>query len=147
MSKSDLIGRLRKAGLNLTVPRRAVMALLEKRHGEHLSAEEIHGTLSAEGVTVDLSSVYRTLNVLVSLGLVHRMDLLESHTHFGVENGEQAHLRCEMCGEVSEVYLSRDEELAQRVQEVARKRSFELIRFRVEAEGKCRRCALQLQRD
>jgi Fe2+ or Zn2+ uptake regulation protein len=147
MSEDDLTRRLREAGLNLTVSRRAVMALLQKRRSEHLSAEEIHGALSAEGVTVNLSSVYRTVNLLVSLGLVHRMDLSESHTHFGVEHGEQAHLRCEVCGEVSEVYLSRDEDLAQRLQEVVRKGSFELIRFRVEAEGRCKRCALQPQRD
>lgn len=125
----------------MTGPRRAVIALLENRRGEHLSAEEIHGTLSAEGITVDLSSVYRTVNLLVALGLVHRMDLSESHTHFGVEHGEQAHLRCEVCGEVSEVYVAGHADLARGLQGLARKRSFELTGFRVEAEGKCKRCA------
>jgi len=143
MSEDHLIGRLREAGLKLTVPRRAVMALLECRRGEHLSAEEIHDALGADGVTVDLSSVYRTVNLLVALGLVHRIDLSESHTHFGIEYGDQAHFRCEVCGKVSEVHLSGDDDLARRLQGLARKQSFDLIRLRVEAEGRCRHCALK----
>jgi Fe2+ or Zn2+ uptake regulation protein len=139
----SLIDRFRHTGVRLTAPRRAVVALLENRRGEHLSAEEVHGALSAEGVTLNLSSVYRTLNLLVALGLVHRIDLSESHAHFGVEQEKQAHLRCQVCGEVSEVYLAGHVGLARRVQALARKRGFELIRFRVEAEGTCRRCALK----
>jgi Fe2+ or Zn2+ uptake regulation protein len=143
MCDDSLSARFRQTGLKLTAPRRAVIALLENRRSGHLSAEEIHGTLSAEGVTVNLSSVYRTLNLLVALGLVHRIDLSESHAHFGVEHGEQAHFRCEVCGEVSEVYVAGHADLARRLQGLARKRSFELTRFRVEAEGKCKRCALK----
>lgn len=147
MSEDHLIGRFREAGLRLTAPRRAVIALLEDRRAEHLSAEEIHSALSAEGVTSNLSSVYRTLNLLVALGLVHRIDLSESHAHFGVEHEEQAHFRCDVCGEVGEVYLAGHAELARRLQGLARKRGFTLIRFRVEAEGKCKRCAPEVNED
>jgi len=72
---------------------------------------------------------------------VHRIDLSEPHAHFGVEQEKQAHFRCAVCGEVSEVYLAGHADLARRLQGLARKRSFELTRFRVEAEGKCKRCA------
>jgi Fe2+ or Zn2+ uptake regulation protein len=141
MSDDSLSARFRQTGLKLTAARRAVMALLENRRGEHLSAEEIHRALRAREVAVNLSSVYRTLNLLVDLGVVHRIDLSESHAHFGVEHKEQAHLRCEACGELSEVCLPGHGSLARRLQELARKQGFELTRFRVEAEGRCKRCA------
>jgi Fe2+ or Zn2+ uptake regulation protein len=141
MSDDSLSVRFRQTGLKLTAPRRAVMALLEHRRGQHLSAQEIHDALSAEGVTVNLSSVYRTLNLLMALRLVHRTALSESYSRFGIEHGEQAHLRCEVCGEASEVSLAGPIDVTRCLQELARKRGFELTRFRVEAEGKCRRCA------
>jgi Fe2+ or Zn2+ uptake regulation protein len=142
-SDDGLSVRFRQTGLRLTAARRAVIALLEDSQAEHLSAKEIHGALSAEGVTANLSSVYRILKLLVALGLVHRIDLSESHAHFGVEREKQVHLRCEVCGEVSEVYLPGHIGLVQRLQGLARKRGFELTRFRVEAEGKCKRCAFR----
>lgn len=141
MSEHRTTDELREAGLKLTAPRRAIIGLLESRRGEHLSAEEIHEAVKAEGVEVNLSSVYRNLNLLVTLGLVHRVDLSESHTHFGIEHGDQAHLRCKTCGQVSEVDLSGPAGPARRLEGLARKLGFQVTHFRVEAEGKCERCA------
>jgi len=146
MPDHRLSARFGQTGLKLTAPRREVIRLLEKKQSAHLGAEEVHAALRAQGVRINLSSVYRTLNLLVALGLVHRIDLSESHVHFGLEHGTQAHFRCEVCGEVTEVFLAGHTGLAQHLQGLARKHSFELTHSRIEAEGRCKRCASKEKR-
>ena len=141
MCDDTLSARFRQTGLKLTAPRRAVIALLENRRSGHLSAEEIHAALSAEGVTVNLSSVYRTLNLLAGLGLLHRMYLSESHAHFEIEHEEEIHLVCAVCGSVAEPRLLGRSSLKQSLEQLARQHGFKPTRFQVKVEGKCRRCA------
>ena len=80
----ELAERLRGAGVRLTRARRAVIGVLEQRHREHLSAEDIHRLSEELGEPVDLASVYRTMHLLAELGLVHRTGLEEPHAHFEI---------------------------------------------------------------
>lgn len=137
-----LAGALRAAGLRLTGARRAVIGVLEERHAEHLSAEDIHRLATASGRRLDLASVYRTMSVLADLGLVHRADLAHSHAHFEIDHGEEVHLTCTECGVTLEVADQR--ELAGSLARLAESEGFGLGRFRVEVEGTCERCRTAL---
>lgn len=141
MSEQHLTGRFRKAGLKLTSARRAVIALLEDRQPQHLSAEEVYQALRAKGVRIHLSSVYRTLNVLAGLGLMHRMFLSDSHAHFEFHHQEEVHLVCAVCGSVTEAPAPADNSLGHSLRRLAQKHGFQPTRFQVKVEGKCRRCA------
>ena len=92
--------RIRFAGLRLTLPRRAICAVLA-RHGEgFLTVQEILAGV-AEGAAgpIDPSTGHRTLNELARIGLVH-------HVHFGSQPARwhltvdhyHQHLACETCG-------------------------------------------------
>lgn len=139
MTESSLIQELRSAGLRATSARRAVIHVLEKWR-QHLSAEDIHRVLTERGVRVDLSSVYRTLTLLVNLGLVRPVAPADRHGHFEVEHEERVHFVCSRCGKVIEAQLPRRTGVERAVAALARDHRFELGRFTVEAVGECARC-------
>ncbi|HUT75928.1 MAG TPA: Fur family transcriptional regulator [Armatimonadota bacterium] len=139
MDKSRLTAELRGAGLRATAPRRAVIRVLEDA-GEHLSAEDIHRALAENGVRIDLSSVYRTLALLVRLGLVRPVGPAERHGHFEVGHEEQVHLTCACCGGVIEAALPRGAQVERAVTALARSRGFGLTEFTIEANGECAAC-------
>jgi Fur family ferric uptake transcriptional regulator len=139
MSESQLVGRLRSAGRRATAPRRAVIGVLE-RSRKHLSAEDIHRSLTAGGVRIDLSSVYRTLTLLLRLRLVRPARPSERHGHFEVGHREQVHLVCSRCGGVIETGLPRAAGIEHAVLAAARGKGFALTEFTIEAAGECRAC-------
>ena len=139
MSDLSLIETLRHTGLKATAPRKAVIRLLEERR-EHLSAEDIHRGLVAQGVRIDLSSVYRTLGLLARLGLVRPVAPAERHGHFEVEHDERVHLVCSHCGSVIEANLPRIAAVQKSVTALAQANGFALDRFTVEVTGTCVAC-------
>jgi Fur family ferric uptake transcriptional regulator len=132
---------LRAAGFRLTAPRRAVLSLLQRSGGQHLSAEDIHAALGRRGLRVDLVSVYRTLNLLVRLGVVHEASLRQTHAHYEIEHGAEVHLACVSCGKVTEARLPTRGRAAEYLARVARRRGFRLTRFGIEVEGYCAACS------
>jgi len=138
--ESTLAKRLRSAGFRLTAPRRAVLELLQDRSRRHLSAQDIHDSLRRRGLSVNRASVYRTLNLLVHLGLVHQQSLSETHAHFEIDHGGEIHLYCRSCGGVTEAQVPEGGSIEKALSRVARGEGFSMARLRIEIEGKCRRC-------
>src|ERR1700734_981203 len=83
----------------LTKGCRKVLEILE-RTSELTSAQDIHGQLRAEDDKAPgLTTVYRSLESLVSMGLVQAVDLGDGERRFEmVERGEHHHhLVCDKC--------------------------------------------------
>jgi Fur family ferric uptake transcriptional regulator len=142
MAQASLIQRLRGAGLRATAARRAVIDVLEQRR-QHLSAEDIHETLRARGVRIDLSSVYRTLTLLLRLGFVRPVAPSERHGHFEIEHDERVHFVCARCGAVIEVDLASAVQLEPALTRLAVGNDFDLANFTIEATGECATCRRQ----
>ena len=94
---------LRKAGQRLTPQRMMVLSVLTERGG-HMSAEEILAMIRQEYPYLNLSTVYRTLDLFVELGLVAQTDLGEGVRQFElVGSHPHHHLICQRCGDIIEV--------------------------------------------
>jgi len=147
MAASGLLQQLRRAGLRVTAARRAVIEVLESRRG-HLSADDVYSALCERGVPIDLSSVYRTLDLLSNLGLVRQAARSERHAHFEIDHQEQVHLTCRNCGRVIEAPLPKRQPIGKVLTGLARHRRFQISRFGIEVEGLCSRCrSRQRQRE
>lgn len=86
---------MRGGGYKATPQRMAVLqALVEE---QHQSLEEIRVRCPEVG----LVTVYRTLDLLGSLGIVRRLDLGDGARYELAENHHH-HLICESCGDISE---------------------------------------------
>jgi Fur family transcriptional regulator, ferric uptake regulator len=89
------VGKMRGRGYKATPQRMAVLrALIEE---QHQSLEEIR----ARCPEVGLVTVYRTLDLLGSLGIVRRLDLGDGSRYELAENHHH-HMICESCGDISE---------------------------------------------
>jgi Fur family transcriptional regulator, ferric uptake regulator len=98
----DLVDALRRRGVRITAPRRAVLeALVEV--GSHVTAEALHERVQAGHPDISQSSIYRTLDLLTELGIVTHVHLGHGPAEFHLADDEHSHLVCNGCGAVTEV--------------------------------------------
>ena len=87
----------------MTRQRLAVFGALA-RMGGHRTAEEIYEVVRRQYPSVNLSTIYRNLDLGVELGLVTETDLGGGIRRFElVRAGRHHHLICQQCGAVSEL--------------------------------------------
>jgi Fur family ferric uptake transcriptional regulator len=95
--------RLRGKGYRLTPQRLIILAAIEASD-EHISAEEIYAQVAARYPNVNISTVYRTLELLKKLGMVYEINLGEGRIRFHSEgSGHHHHLICQSCGTVIDI--------------------------------------------
>lgn len=103
---SRLRTTLNDRGQRLTPQRQRVLELFERiGEGSHLSAEEVHLRLVRRQERVSLATVYRTLRLLSSMGLLQELELPEGGRRFeltGDAHREHHHLLCVRCGRTEE---------------------------------------------
>jgi Fur family ferric uptake transcriptional regulator len=102
-TKEAAIIKLRQRGYRVTPQRRMVLDALAES-GEHISAEDIYTQVRAMHPRVNISTVYRTLELLKEMGLVTQTDLGEGRVryHFG-DKSRHHHLLCRRCGATAEL--------------------------------------------
>ena len=96
----DLASKLIKMGYRLTPQRMMILSAIE-RSDDHISAEEIYAQVVAKYPNVNISTVYRTLELLKRLGLVTETDLGGGRLRYHpVGKGHHHHLVCQECGAI-----------------------------------------------
>ncbi len=105
-----------------------------------LGAYDLLDVLRGDGLRSPLQ-IYRALDKLIGLGLVHRLESLNAFvvcTHCGVFRHESAAFTiCAICGRVSEV---EDSELTERLIALAAESGFRLEKSTIELRGICAAC-------
>jgi Fur family ferric uptake transcriptional regulator len=91
---------LKQKGYRLTPQRKLILDIIHSTTG-HLSADDIYGLVAEKMPGVNRSTVYRTLDLLESLGLVVKSELDNRHIyHHSNEGHQHHHLICRRCGQV-----------------------------------------------
>ncbi len=98
--EGDLLSQLSEQGYRLTPQRMLVLsAIANSEH--HISAEEIHARVVAKYPHVNISTVYRTMDLLKRLGLVTETDLGGGRVRYHpADKGHHHHLVCQECGAI-----------------------------------------------
>lgn len=93
--------KLRKRGFRLTPQREIVLSALHQID-KMASADHILDRVHEVSAAVDLSTVYRTLDLLEEFELVISSDLGEGHREYKLIGPEEPHLHlvCRECGKV-----------------------------------------------
>jgi Fur family ferric uptake transcriptional regulator len=92
---------LRSRGLRLTAQRQLVLEAVYELG--HATPDQVHAKVSATAAGVNITTVYRTLELLEKLGLVTHAHLSHGAPTFHAVGDEQhVHLVCRACGGVSE---------------------------------------------
>ena len=105
-----------------------------------LGAYDLLDILRGDGLRSPLQ-IYRALDKLIGLGLVHRLESLNAFvacTHCGEQQHQSAAFTiCDLCGKVSEV---EDPDLARRLAQMAARSGFRLEKSTIELRGTCAEC-------
>jgi Fur family ferric uptake transcriptional regulator len=137
-SPGALARRLRSLRVRVTPQRLLVLEALAAQDG-HMTAEEIMRWAAPRAAPgLNLATVYRTLELLVSLGLVAQTDLGgEAVSYELVGAAPHHHLVCERCGAVMEM----DDSLFQSLRaDVLRRYDFDTRSRHIALFGVCRDC-------
>jgi Fur family ferric uptake transcriptional regulator len=138
VSATDLKAAFRQRGLRMTPQRQLILDAVASMHG-HVSVDQVYQQVVSAFPDVNISTVYRTLEVLEELGVVR-------HTHFhdGVAQYERTdaarhhHMVCSRCGADTELELDVLQPLAD---ELKRRYGFEADLAHSAIVGVCRHCA------
>ena len=99
----DIVKKLTEKGYRLTPQRLMTISAIEQSDG-HISAEEIYVQVVAKYPHVNISTVYRTLELLKKLGLVTETDFGEGRVRYHpVGKGHHHHLVCQECGSINDL--------------------------------------------
>lgn len=109
------------------------------RLGGHLSVEELHAKMREEGSSVGHATVYRSMKLLVEVGMAKARHFGDGLTRYeAFEEGEHHdHLICTDCGHIVEFENETIETLQD---EIAEHYGFVLTHHRMELYGLCRSC-------
>lgn len=99
---NDLSARLRGSGKRLTPQREMILRAVEQLG--HATPDEVLAEVHRHSTSINISTVYRTLEVLEELGLVRHAHLSDrAPTYHSVGGHEHFHLVCRGCHRVISV--------------------------------------------
>jgi len=96
----DITSKLSDQGYRLTPQRMMILSAIENSD-DHISAEEIYAQVVTKYPYVNISTVYRTLELIKELGLVTETNLGEGRVRYHpADKGRHHHLVCQECGTI-----------------------------------------------
>lgn len=130
----ELALRLRELGLRVTPQRTRVLAAV--RTLGHATPEQICDTVPG----VDVTTVYRTLELLEQIGLVRHAHLGHGAPSYRPAEDDHIHIVCHTCGAVADADPSLVEPLAAQLLAAD---GFEVDRAHFTVFGRCQQCAME----
>lgn len=98
----DWRARLRAQGYRLTPQRELILAAVDRLR--HATPEQVHAEVRRSSSAINVSTVYRTLEVLEGLGLVRHAHLSDrAPTYHAVDDHEHFHIVCRTCHRVTSI--------------------------------------------
>jgi Fur family ferric uptake transcriptional regulator len=140
MALDSMQGSLRQRGVRLTRQRQILLDLIDKS-GEHLDAERLFQLAKERDPKLNRVTVYRTLKMLKTGGLVDELDLMhhegDQHYYETRMKQEHAHVICLRCGKVEEFF---GEPLRRLRRQIETHFGFQVLLARTEVGGYCSHC-------
>ncbi|MCX6070051.1 MAG: Fur family transcriptional regulator [Chloroflexi bacterium] len=133
----DILGAMQSAGARLTAPRRAVARVLSESHG-WMSAEAITARARRHCPSIGLVTVYRTLELLESLGIARRVHGPTGCHGYALASIDDGHfIVCRACQQVIEFEGCDVDRVVRRV---TRQTGFQVEAHMLELVGLCPDC-------
>ncbi len=134
---NDWRARLRERGYRLTPQRELVLDAVQELG--HATPEDVLAHVRRTSSGVNLSTVYRTLDLLQALGLVSHAHLDHgAPTYHSTDAPQHVHLVCGSCGAVLEAAPGVARDL---VADAAAQHGFVVDLAHLAVSGRCRECA------
>ena len=124
-----------------TPQREAILHVIMEHQDSHLTADEIHRKTREAHPEIGIATVYRTLEIFESLGIIRRLQFSEERALYefnpGYHRHYHHHLICLGCGGISEF----DEDLLDDIEAaVTRRTGFFIVDHSLAIYGYCKTC-------
>jgi Fur family ferric uptake transcriptional regulator len=133
--RSALRETLHRRGMRMTPQRQFVLEALQDLG--HATPEQICQHVQRSTPTVNITTIYRTLELLEGLGVVRHTHLGHGAPTYSVHGHEHVHLVCHGCGRVEEAPLEITAELCGTLRT---RYGFVLDASHLALSGTCREC-------
>ncbi|MGB3766861.1 MAG: Fur family transcriptional regulator [Phormidesmis sp.] len=143
LSDTALKDALNAKGYRSTPQRQKVLSIfMSLTQGEHLSAEDLHKTLEEDGESISLSTVYRTLHLMVYMGLLRELELAEEHKHYELNRPlrDHHHIVCVHCNKTLEFI---EDSVAEIGEKTAKTAGYHVLDCQLTLYGICSHCIEQ----
>ncbi len=136
--EKTFLRHLRDRGFRLTPQRELVLSVLHQMEG-FASAEEIYERVHQVSAAVDISTVYRTLDLLQEFQLVACVEGHDGQRRYDLvtDHGPHIHLVCTCCGEV---IGAATDTLAAGLAQIQERYGFAVDLMQLHLPGLCARC-------
>lgn len=131
-----ILERMVASGRRRTMSRQAVVRVIVESHG-HTTADDIATKVQEDFPSVDVSTVYRTLETLRELDIVDRVYFADGSAVYHLRDHQHHHLCCERCGAVQELPITLLSSVERSLMEDF---GFEMHRRPLGIFGVCRSC-------
>ena len=127
----------RAQGVPLTVQRRTILESLALRE-DHPTADQVFEDVARRLPGLSRTTVYRVLETLVDLGVIHKATHLGSAARYDPNTERHHHLTCLSCHKVMDV----EDETVQKVDlPKSKAQGFKIMDYSVHFKGYCPECA------
>lgn len=103
----------------------------------HLTADEVYKMVRARMPRISLGTVYRNLEILSRLGMIHKLELGGIQRRFNAKTQDHYHLRCLRCGRIDDVPMEPQTVLEESVKGLT---DYKVLGHRLEFVGLCLTC-------
>jgi Fur family ferric uptake transcriptional regulator len=140
--------RIMMEGFRMTQARMAILDILAKERIKHPSAEDIYFLIHRINPAIGLATIYRTLDLLTRMGIIHKFDFGDGKTRYELNYEEKEkphhhHLVCSECGKIIDYTDFTDEEkkLIEKTEKaLSEKYKFKIKNHLIQFYGICEEC-------
>lgn len=144
MEREQFKQLLKDKGLKVTNQRVLILEALASCPDKHLTAEEIYELVKVDYPEIGLATVYRTIQMLLDLNLVDRINLDDGYVRYEIGNRNadtskhhHHHLICLSCNKV----ISFEDDLLEELEKkITDKEGFQIVDHEVKLYGYCKEC-------
>ena len=136
LTQDQLAHRLKELGLKITPQRMEVYAALSDA-SKHPTAMEVYETVKLHMPTLSFATIYQALNFYCRIGLLQMIDVGDGIMRYDVETRPHAHIRCEICGKVTNLAIKYHTNLDK---EAAAESGYEIHQHQTYFIGICEAC-------
>ncbi len=121
-----------------TKTRKAILKNLED-HRLPITELQLRAKLSASGIEVNKTTIYRQLSHLKKSNFIREIDFGDGKKRYELNSGDHHHhLVCTNCNHVDEVHM--EDDLVQIERNISRNKNFKIINHSLEFFGLCKNC-------
>ncbi|SNS34235.1 zinc uptake regulator, Fur family [Anaerovirgula multivorans] len=137
--REQLEALLKKQGFKITNQRKAIISAFLNSKKHLLTAAEVHDIVNKDNNTLNFSTVYRNLEILLKTGLIKRVNLDNGVNSYelNIDNHHHHHLICLACGDTETITYCPIEEINKNIQQSSK---FTPIDHKLEIYGYCIKC-------